>query len=80
MQAVIQLKEMQTAKNIFSGFGGRCGKTNALMSVTCKDKSSKARTVSSEGKTVSWALGRGTLQMLHLTYSLPPGLLSGMSM
>lgn len=31
----MQHREMQKAKNTFTGFGGSCGKTKALMRVTC---------------------------------------------
>lgn len=29
---------MQKAKNIFTGFGGSCGKTKALIRVTCMEE------------------------------------------
>lgn len=35
MPAEMQHREMQKAKNTFTGFGGSCGKTKALMRVTC---------------------------------------------
>lgn len=38
MPAEMQHKEMQKAKNIFTGFGGSCGKTKALIRVTCMEE------------------------------------------
>lgn len=38
MPAEMQHKKMQIAKNIFTGFGGSCGKTKALIRVTCKEE------------------------------------------
>ena len=38
MPAEMQHKEMQKAKNTFTGFGGSCGKTKALISVTCTEE------------------------------------------
>lgn len=37
MPAEMQHKEMQKAKNTFTGFGGSCGKTKALIRVTCME-------------------------------------------
>lgn len=38
MPAEMQHKEMQKAKNTFTGFGGSCGKTKALIRVTCMEE------------------------------------------
>lgn len=38
MPAEMQHKEMQKAKNTFTGFGGSCGKTKALIRVTCVEE------------------------------------------
>lgn len=52
MPAEMQHKEMQKAKNTFTGFGGSCGKTKALIRVTCME----------ENKDEDFALTRAALR------------------